>query len=383
MPPSAKLLGNALQLTDSSENVTNLGFSDEHVTCESTTNIPSGIQSRDVVRIRNNGEYNILTNFQTIRTVSIQLNDKTGEEFRTTLTAPILSANTTLSLPPTPPYTNSFVQLDPLDTTKVKWSAPQATPVSQELAWMFGTVKQLWSLSNGDPFNDLIGTGEFVIPPKLPITRSSGTPGGVHLTRAAGLPQYTVSGTNIFHLQVLTQTANKQAIISWDQSTSPTQWEFRTSLRMDHSVTSGGKSFTLFGNGTAQSISVANSVVSGALANQSGGIAVEFDTGVSPLIIRVWEDQTNAAEYSVGTRIGFDPGFYRVFKLQRKDRVLRIEVFSTGDSFDDSHHVVIEHTLQVGFEPTGTRWGIMGSSLGGTTNLGVRTTYVEVRTYEA
>lgn len=156
---------------------------------------------------------------------------------------------------------------------------------------------------------------------------------------------------------------------------------------MDHTGTVGGKSFTLFGNGTAQSISVANSVVSGALANQSGGIAVEFDTGVTPLVIRVWEDQTNTAEYSVGTRLGsrtgFDVGFYRLFKLQRKDRVLRIEIISNGDSYGDSHHVVIEHTLQVGFEPVGTRWGIMGSSLGGTENLGVRTSYVEVRTYEA
>lgn len=382
MPPSSKLLGNALQLTDSSDNLTNLAFSDEHVTCESTTNIPSGVQSTDVVRIRNNGEYKILSDFQTIETNSIQINDATGEDFRTTLSAPVLAANTSLSLPPSAPYSDSYVQLDTTDLTVVKWSAPVATPASEEMAWEFGGVKQLWSLPYGDPFNDLTGTGERVIPPKIPLVRASGTPSGVHLTKSQGLPYYFLYSSELFHLVLLTQTTNKQAIVSWDQTSSPSQWDFRAAIRVDHSGVLGGKSFTMFGNGTARDITVANSVVSGALANQSGGIAVEFDTGVSPMIIRVWEDQTSTGVYTVGTRLGFDPGFYRLYRLQRKDRVVRIEIVSNGDFSNDSHQVVIEHTLQESFEPTGSRWGIMGSSLGGSTNLGVRVSYFEVRTYE-
>ena len=384
MPEATSLNSTSLSFTDAADNQSAVTYADNYVGFQSTLSASSGITSLNVVRIKAGSDYDILSKFSTLTSDTIKLNDNSLEydpEPQITLTAPELSDNTSLSLPLTQGPTDSFLQLDSNPVIS-KWSFP-STSTSTELAWEFGDVKQLWSVAYGDPFGDISsGAGVQTQAPLLPIYRDQATSTN---DNPANPPSFLIEGGNVnnMYLGFLTSTASKQAALWWDiplylDLYPSIYWDFRVCARINDS-NAGGNSFSLFGNDERTGSNMVTTS-GGGRAQDNQGICVEIHTDSTPNEVRIWEGSTLKATYTAGTKTFSDN--FRIYRLQRKDRVIRYEMFSGGDTEFDSHHFVVEYTLSEGYNPGGTRWGMMGH-VSNEANLAVKTSYFEVRTYDS
>lgn len=382
MSAQTSLSANALSFTDVDNNTSTIEYNDDNITYNSTLTLSSGVTSTGVVRIKAGSDYNILSDFDTLISTNLHLNDNSLEndpEPKVTLVAPSLESDTTLTLPASQGASSQFLQLDTGSQTKWNFVSSASSP---ELAWEFGTVAQLWSVCNGDPFSDISSptVGYQTSAPLLTIGRDSAT----NTTNNHTPPFYTTAeGVHNWALQILTSAANKQAAIWWDQSVASTNWDFRACLRIVDAST-WGDSFCFFGNDSRTGetmVTTSGGQASGGRAQDSQGICVQVYTGAVPNQVRFWENGVQKASYTAGAKTFSD--VYRMFRVQRKDRVIRYEMFPGGDTSasTNSHHFVVEYTLTDGYEPSGVRWGISGHC-SSAANLSVKTSYFEVRTFD-
>jgi hypothetical protein len=265
-----------------------------------------------------------------------------------------MSSSYRLIFPPNQGGQNEYLQL--INNGALQWTAidgsTQTQTSGQENAWNFGTIAQLWCAAEGDPF----ATGVS----KLPITRSPLETNAV-LTTESG----------VRFLRIGDGAAG--AVISWDVSNSPTDWDFRVSLNLNTFDNNNARGFFLFGNDT---INTASSGVIGIRPQDSTGVLFQVTHSGSgkshPLQIR----EKGLVKKSLNAGFPMNSAGGRTVRLQRKGNKIRIgfepfrHMAASQNTFNAE--IVIEYPLTETY--TGTRWGI--GSFGG---LVLDVTNIELR----